>query len=78
MLCKYKDFFGQPGQGAHSLRIGNFAIVDIIGTLLVALFLSKKFNWNFYFVLIITFLIGIIAHRIFCVKTQLDTLLFSN
>ncbi len=78
MLCKYKDFFGQPGQGAHLLRIGNFAIVDIIGTLLVSLFLSKKFNWNFYFVLTIIFAIGIIAHRIFCVRTQVDKILFNS
>jgi hypothetical protein len=39
-LCKYKDMFGKPGEGAHSYRILNIAIVDVIALLFVAYIIS--------------------------------------
>ena len=35
-LCKYKDILGKPGQGVHSYRIFNIAIVDVILTISAA------------------------------------------
>ena len=32
-FCKYKDLFGKPGEGVHSYRIFNIAIVDVILTI---------------------------------------------
>jgi len=32
-LCKYKNYFGEPGKGVHSYRIFNIAMVDVIQTL---------------------------------------------
>jgi hypothetical protein len=43
-LCKYKNFFGKPGEGAHSYRIFNIAIVDLGLTILVAYILSFYFT----------------------------------
>jgi len=77
MLCKYKDALGKPKKGIHSYRIFNIAIADVIMTIIGALIISYLFKFNFWITLIILFLLGIIAHRIFCVNTTVDKLLFS-
>jgi fatty acid desaturase len=76
MLCQYKDILGKPNKGIHSYRIFNIAIFDVILTILLALFISYIFKFNFWITLLIIFLIGIIAHRIFCVRTTVDKILF--
>jgi len=78
VLCEFKDIFGKPGEGVHSIRIANFAIIDILLTIGVSWFVAKYSNWNFKIVLMVMFTIGILAHRIFCVRTQLDKLLFNS
>jgi fatty acid desaturase len=77
MLCNYKDLLGKPKSGIHSYRIFNIAIADVIMTIIAALLISYLFNFNFWITLIILFLLGILLHRIFCVKTTIDKLLFS-
>lgn len=75
-LCKYKDILGKPGKGAHSYRIFNIAIVDVLLTILLAYIISFFAKTNFMYTLIIVFILGIISHRIFCVRTTIDKLLF--
>jgi hypothetical protein len=77
MLCKYKNILGEPGKGAHKYRIFNIAIVDVLLTIITA-FIIHLFNpnFNFFIILSILFIIGIILHRIFCVRTTIDKLLF--
>ncbi len=77
MLCKYKDALGKPKTGIHSYRIFNIAIADVIMTIIAALIISYFFKFNFWITLIVLFLLGILLHRIFCVKTTVDKLLFS-
>jgi hypothetical protein len=83
-LCKYKNLFGETGKGAHSIRIFNIAVVDVISTLILA-FVIHQFileSWldihsiNIWWVIIGCFLLGILAHRVFCVRTTVDKLLF--
>jgi hypothetical protein len=76
-LCKYKNIFGRPGEGIHSYRLFNLAIVDVIFTVLGAMGLSYAFKTNFILSLILLFLTGIFFHKIFCVRTTIDKLLFS-
>jgi hypothetical protein len=78
MLCKYKDILGKPGKGVHSYRIFNIAIVDVLLTILAA-FVIHLFTpkYNFIYILLGLFITGIILHRIFCVKTTIDKLLFT-
>lgn len=76
MLCKYKNALGEPKKGVHKYRIFNIAIVDVILTIIIAGILSYFFRWRFWLTLLILFLIGIIMHRIFCVKTTVDKALF--
>ena len=78
MFCKYKDMFGKPGEGAHATRIANIAIIDVALTILMGWIIGYIFNLNKVFVIVIAFMIGIIAHRLFCVRTQIDKLLFEK
>lgn len=75
-LCAYKDALGQPGTGIHSYRIANIAIADVIMTLAVAYAIAALFNISFVYSASGMFLLGIISHRIFCVRTTVDKLLF--
>ena len=75
-LCKYKNILGKPNKGIHSYRIFNIAIADVIMTIIAAFLISYIFNFPFFIILIILFILGIILHRIFCVKTTIDKLLF--
>jgi uncharacterized membrane protein len=77
-LCKYKDIFGNPGKGAHSYRFMGIAVVDVVATLLLAFLISYFAKYKFIHVCIILFILGIIAHRLFCVRTTVDKLLFPN
>jgi len=78
MLCKYKDIFGKVGEGIHSYRIFNIAIVDVLLTILAAYLIHLFYKkYSFLFILLILFILGIILHRIFCVKTTIDKLLFT-
>jgi len=77
-FCKYKNVFGEPGKGAHSYRILNIAIIDVIFTILLVLLICWITKWPFWITLVVTFIIGIIAHRLFCVRTTVDKLLFPN
>ena len=56
-LCKYKDIFGKVGEGPHSIRLFYIAIVDVIGTLVLAYFLNNylKKNFTLIFLLLMIF-----------------------
>lgn len=79
-LCKFKDIFGKPNEGIHKYRLFNIAIIDVIFTIIGAYLIKKYFfkKINFIIILLILFIIGIIAHRVFCVRTTIDKLLFKN
>lgn len=76
-LCKYSNIFGEPNKGAHAIRIGKFAAVDIILTGLAAFALNKfKIDCSLIVIFIILIIIAIIMHKVFCVKTALNNMLF--
>jgi hypothetical protein len=75
-LCKYRDSLGVPNQGIHSHRFLGVAIVDVIFTIIGALVISYFYKGSFVYILIFLFLLGIILHRMFCVRTTIDKLLF--
>ena len=77
MFCKYKNIVGEPKKGVHSYRFLGLAIVDVILTILLAYIIYFfNNNTNFFIILGIVFLLGIILHRLFCVRTTIDKLLF--
>lgn len=77
-LCPYKYIFGKEKTGVHSYRIFNIAIVDLSLTIILAWIIAKYFNLDFKETSIVVLLIGIISHRIFCIETTIDKLLFSR
>jgi uncharacterized membrane protein len=77
-LCRYKDIFGRPREGAHAYRVFDIAVVDVTATILLAFIISRVFSLTFWKSLVALFLIGILAHRAFCVRTTVDKLVFSN
>ena len=77
-LCNYSDIFGKPNEGIHSYRVFNIAIVDLILTVIAVIILSYIFDLPFLSLLIVVLLLGIILHRIFCVKTTVDKLIFGE
>jgi uncharacterized membrane protein len=84
-LCKYKDAFGKPGEGVHQYRIGKgiigqngLGLIDILVTMIPAFIGWYFFKFPLFISLAILFLLGIIVHRMFCVRTAMDVLLFPN
>ena len=75
-LCKYKDVLGKPETGVHKYRLFGIAIVDvtltIIGSYLIAIF----FKWPILYTTFGLFILGIFLHRLFCVRTTIDNILF--
>lgn len=80
-LCKYKDIFGKPSEGAHKYRVFKIAIVDSGLTILVAIIIAFLFKFTFLQFTILLFIIlilGILVHRLFCVNSTINKLIFGN
>lgn len=75
-LCKYNDIFGKPNEGLHAYRIFDIAIIDCVFTIIFAIVISYYSKYNILYILLLLFAMGIIFHRIFCVKTTIDKILF--
>lgn len=73
--CQYRDALGKVGEGAHSYRIFDVAIVDVVLTMLLALatqfFLRSMFGVNvpFWLILLVWLIVGEVLHYLFCVET---------
>jgi uncharacterized membrane protein YcaP (DUF421 family) len=79
-FCKYKDALGKPKEGVHKYRIMNISIFDVLATILLAKTIQYYIvpDKSIWLILILCFILGIILHRIFCVKTTIDRLLFGK
>ena len=77
-FCLYSEMFGKVGKGLHRFRgPGNIAIVDVVMTIILAYVFKLYFvNTHYGLILVLCFLLGIFAHRLFCVKTTVDKILF--
>jgi hypothetical protein len=75
-LCEYKDALGKPNKGIHSTRVFGLAFWDIVMTLVGGVMLSRPFRLSISRSIVILFIIGIVSHRVFCVRTTIDKLLF--
>lgn len=79
--CKYSGMFGEPGKGAHSIRVGGFAIVDLLLTAALALLISRPWARGagaFLLAFLVLMVIAVGAHELFCVNTRLNALLFGR
>lgn len=75
-LCKYSNIFGKPNEGIRSkLRIFNISIIDTVLAIVLGLILSKIFKLTKFNGILLSFLLGVVFHRIFCVETTVSKLL---
>lgn len=75
MFCEYKHVLGEPGKGVH-VHLFGVAIMDVLMTIIGSWIIAKTMNWNYAKTLRAVFLSGIVLHRVFCVRTTVDKLLF--
>lgn len=78
MFCKYKNALGKPKEGIHSYRFLNIAIMDVLLTIIAAAILSFTLKKNFFLILLLVFISGIILHYLFCVKTTIHMFIFER
>ena len=87
-LCQYKNIFGQPNEGVHSIRIpfpglkNGIALVDTVLTLLAAYLIvywmangGKVKYMKVGFVFLVLMVLSVVVHKMFCVDTPLTKLL---
>jgi hypothetical protein len=78
-LCKYKNIIGEPNTGLRKkYRVFDVAIIDTVTTLLFVWAVSYFSGYPFVYTLVITFVIMVISHRMFCVRTTTDRWLFPD
>ena len=77
-LCQYKNLFGKPNEGVHKYKILGISIVDIAAVIIPAYLISKYTKQDFKQLLLIFFLFGIIIHKLFCVDSTVNKLLFRS
>jgi len=78
-LCEYSDIFGNPSEGIHKYKFMDIAIVDVIATFILSYGLHKIFKEISYLKMTaILFIVGIILHELFCVKTTVNKFLFHD
>ncbi len=82
-LCKYAESVGgKPGEGLHKYRILNISIFDtvltFVGAFIIYLLFNKLFKTdiNYFIYLGMLFALGILVHRLLCVRTTIDKMLF--
>ena len=76
-LCQYSNALGEPGKGFHAPRVAGFAVLDVLGTIILAWVMQHCTKWSWPTSLVAMFSLGVLCHRLFCVPTTLDRLLFS-
>jgi len=70
IFSKFKDVLGVPGKGIHSYRFLNTGAIDYFGTLIGAFLLTYITNIPLVLTTIGLFLLGLILHLLFGVKTD--------
>ena len=77
MLCQYKDILGVPREGIHSIRVFDYAIIDIIMTFVGAVIISYFYKINLIFMFLYLFILGQYLHILFCVETKFISTFFN-
>lgn len=67
-----------PREGIHSLRLFDFAVVDIIITVVAGLLASKALGVPRWASISALFVAGVVAHKALGIDTKLNTLLFGR
>lgn len=52
------------------------AVVDVMLTILAGYLISRAFRVSFLWVCVVLFILGIVMHRLFCVNTTVNKMIF--
>jgi hypothetical protein len=77
-LCKYRDLFGAPNTGVHKYRLFGIAILDVAVVIVFGIVIANWAKTPLWATLAILFISGIVIHRLFCVRSAVDRMLFPN
>lgn len=77
-FAKYSNIFGEPKKGFHAYRIADVAIGDLIGTAAISGLISYKYDFSFFLVFLFFMVLAIAFHRLFCVNTTINKLIFGE
>ena len=73
------NIIGEPNTGLRKkYRIFDVAVIDTVVTLLAVYLISYFSGYSFLYTLVITFIVMIILHRLFCVRSTTDRWLFPH
>lgn len=75
-LCKYKNIIGSERTGMHSIRVFDIAIIDLLITLFAAYAFAYYTGVSFSISVILFITLGIVVHRLFCVNSKINTMIF--
>jgi hypothetical protein len=83
--CGLSGIFGEPGAGAHRVRIGGLAAVDVLATMGLSFLITryalgrgKKGPGAYALVFIVVMLVAVLIHEAFCVNTRLNAAVFNR
>ena len=77
-FCKYKNLLGKPKEGLRKYRIFDISIMDTVVVIAFVFGLTYFMKYSFWPTLAFTFFLGIFLHRLFCVRTGIDRMLFPD
>ena len=77
-LCRYRDSLGRPGEGVHAPRLLGLAVVDVVGTALIAALVARWRRWPVAWTVAAAFAAAVVVHRAFCVDTALNVALLGR
>jgi hypothetical protein len=79
-LCPYAKWFGfgEPGKGMHKWgrQFGGIAWLDVLMTIAGGAVCAFVFGWSYWNTIVCFFLLAILIHRAFCVRTTVDKWIF--
>ena len=77
-LCEYRNIFGAPNTGVHKYKLFGISIIDVAVVVIIGIIISNATKIPLWITLASLFIIGIVIHRLFCVRTTIDKILFPN
>jgi energy-converting hydrogenase Eha subunit G len=68
----------QVRTGVHAIRLFDFAIVDILISVLAAALIAYFTHMKLWLSILLVAVLGIVAHRMLKVNTKLNTMIFGE
>lgn len=77
-FAKHSNVFGEPKTGFHAFRIMDIAAFDLLGTAAISGLISYSLDFSFLLVFLIFMVLAIAFHRLFCVNTTINKIIFGE